>query len=188
MRLLKEFVRDPGGIGTVLPSSKQLAIEMTSGIGLEKAETVVEVGPGSGVFTSKILKLIDAKTKFFVVELNPRIHKHLTEKYPNVTIYNESAENLPELIKKEKISSVDVVVSSLPWVSFPAELQTKLLDAIYKSMSKGGRFSTYGYIHGKIMPRGHSLKKLLKTRFHTVETSEMVWQNVPPAFVYKCRK
>ena len=55
-------------------------------------------------------------------------------------------------------------------------------------MTKGGRFSTYGYIHGKIMPRGHSIKSLFKKRFHTVETSEIVWQNLPPAFVYKCRK
>ncbi|HCE45099.1 MAG TPA: methyltransferase [Lentisphaeria bacterium] len=188
MRLLKEFVRDPVGIGTVLPSSRYLAREMTSEIGLERAETVVEIGPGSGVFTSQILKMITSKAKFFVVELNPRIHEHLSEKYPNVKIYNESAENLPELIKKEKMNSVDVVVSSLPWVSFPPELQDKLMDAIYKTMTKGGRFSTYGYIHGKIMPRGHSIKKLLKSKFHTVDTSEIVWQNLPPAFVYKCKK
>ncbi len=188
MRLLKEFVKDPVGIGAVIPSSRYLAKVMTSDIGLEHAENVVEIGPGSGVFTSKILKIISPKAKFFVVELNPTMHKHLSEKYPNVKIYNESAENLPELIKKEKISSVDVVVSSLPWASFPTELQSKLLDAIYKCIAKGGRFTTYGYIHGKIMPRGHSIRKLLKHKFHTVETSEIIWQNLPPAFVYKCKK
>ncbi|HBC86702.1 MAG TPA: methyltransferase [Lentisphaeria bacterium] len=188
MRLLKEFVRDPAGIGTIMPSSRQLAKVMTSEIGLERAETVVEVGPGSGVFTSKILKLISPKAKYFLVELNPRIHRHLSEKYPKIKIYNESAENLPELIKKEKINSVDVVVSGLPWVSFPHELQVKLLEAIYKCMTKGGRFTTYGYIHGKIMPRGQAIKKLLKTKFHTVETTEIIWQNIPPAFVYRCRK
>ncbi|MFA6568816.1 MAG: methyltransferase domain-containing protein [Victivallales bacterium] len=188
MRLLKEFVRDPGGIGTVIPSSRQLAKAMTSDIGIEKARTVVEIGPGSGVFTSRILKLISPETRFFLVELNPRIHKHLTEKFPDVKIYNESAENLSEIMRREKMASVDVVVSGLPWVSFPPEFQHKLLDAIYSSLSKGGTFTTYGYIQGKVLPRGMNIKKLLKKHFNTVESSGTIWQNLPPAFVYKCVK
>jgi phospholipid N-methyltransferase len=188
MRLLKEFVKDPGGIGTVIPSSKRLAKAMTSGIGIEKAGAVVEVGPGSGVFTAQILKLISPETKYFLVELNPRMHKHLTEKFPDVKIYNESAENLSELMEREKMSSADVVVSGLPWASFPSELQHKLLDVIYDSLSKGGIFTTYGYIQGKIMPGGLSIKKLLKKHFNTVESSKTIWNNLPPAFVYKCVK
>ncbi len=114
MRLLREFVRDPSGIGTVIPSSRQLAKAMTSDIGIENAKTVVEVGPGSGVFTSRILELISPETKFFLVELNPRMHKHLTEKFPDVKIYNESVENLSELMKRENMASADVVGSGLP--------------------------------------------------------------------------
>lgn len=188
MGLLTEFVKDPGGIGTVMPSSKQLAKAMTSDIGIEKAKTVVEIGPGSGVFTSQILKMISPKTKFFLVELNPRIHRQLTERFPDVKIYNESAEILPELLKREETSSADVVVSGLPWASFPPELQHKLLDAIYNSLAKGGMFTTYGYIQGKIMPGGLSIKKLLKKHFNKVESTKTIWQNLPPAFVYKCVK
>ncbi|MCX6983236.1 MAG: methyltransferase domain-containing protein [Lentisphaerae bacterium] len=188
MRLLREFVRDPGGIGTVIPSSRQLAKAMTSDIGIETAKTVVEVGPGSGVFTARILELISPETKFFLVELNPRMHKHLTEKFPDVKIYNESVENLSELMKRENMASADVVVSGLPWASFPSELQHKLLDAIYSALSKGGMFTTYGYIQGKILPGGLNIRKLLKKHFDTVESSETIWQNLPPAFVYKCVK
>ena len=188
MGLLKEFVRDPGGIGTVISSSRHLAKAMTSDIGIEKARNVVEIGPGSGVFTAQILKLISTETKFFLVELNPRIHKHLTEKFPDVKIYNESAENLSEIMKREKMDSVDVVVSGLPWAAFPPEFQHKLLDAIYGALSKGGMFTTYAYIQGKILPGGLSIKKLLKKHFNTVESSKTIWKNLPPAFVYKCMK
>ncbi len=188
MRLFKEFVRDPSGIGTVIPSSSQLAKAMTSGIGIEKASAVVEIGPGSGVFTAQILKLISPETKYFLVELNPRMHKHLTEKFPDVKIYNESAENLCGLMERENMSSADVVVSGLPWASFPSELQHKLLDVIYDSLSKGGIFTTYGYIQGRILPGGLSIKKLLKKHFDTVESSKTIWKNLPPAFVYKCVK
>ena len=188
MRLLKEFVRDPSGIGTVIPSSRQLAKAMTSDIGIEKARTVVEIGPGSGVFTVRILELISAETKYFLVELNSRMYKHLTEKFPDVKIYNESAENLSEILKREEVDFADVVVSGLPWASFPPGLQHKLLDVIYSSLSKGGIFTTYGYIQGKIMPGGLSIRKLLKKHFNTVESSKTIWQNLPPAFVYKCVK
>ena len=188
MKLLKEFIRDPGGIGTVIPSSRHLAKAMTSDIGIEKAKNVVEIGPGSGVFTSHILKLISPETKFFLVELNPRIHSHLTEKFPHVKIYNESAENLSELMKREEMPSADVVVSGLPWASFPSELQHKLLDAIYNSLSRGGVMTTYGYIQGKILPGGLNIRKLLKKYFNTVESSRTIWHNLPPAFVYKCVK
>jgi phospholipid N-methyltransferase len=188
MGLLKEFVRDPGGIGTVIPSSRKLAKAMTSDIGIEKARTVVEIGPGSGVFTARILELISLETKYFLVELNSRMYKHLAEKFPNVKIYNESAENLAEILKREGVASVDVVVSGLPWASFPPELQHKLLDAIYGSLSEGGIFTTYAYIQGKIMPGGLSIKKLLKRHFNTVESSGIIWKNLPPAFVYKCVK
>ena len=188
MGLLKEFVRDPGGIGTVIPSSRQLAKAMTANIGIENAKTVVEVGPGSGVFTAHILKLLSPKTKFFLVELNPRMHMHLTEKFPDVKIYNESAENLSELLKREEVASADVVVSGLPWASFPQELQHKLLDAIYNSLSKGGVLTTYGYIQGKILPGGLNIRKLLKKHFNSVESSKTIWKNLPPAFVYKCVK
>ncbi len=188
MGLLREFVRDPGGIGTVMPSSIQLAKAMTSDIGIEKAGTVVEIGPGSGVFTAHILKMLSPETKFFLVELNPRIYRRLTEKFPDVKIYNESAENLSEILKSEKTDSVDVVISGLPWASFPPELQHKLLDVIYSSLSKGGVFTTYAYIQGKIMPGGLNIKKLLKKHFNTVESSKTIWKNIPPAFVYKCVK
>lgn len=188
MRLLKEFVRDPGGVGTVMPSSKHLAKAMTSNIGIEKAKNVVEVGPGSGVFTAHILKLLSPGTKYFLVELNPRIHSHLTEMFPDVKIYNESVENLSKLMKREGMDSADVVVSGLPWASFPPELQHKLLDAIYSSLSNGGVLTTYGYLQGKILPGGLNIKKLLKSHFNTVESSKTIWKNLPPAFVYKCVK
>ena len=188
MGLLKEFVKDPGGIGTVLPSSMRLAKAMTSDIGIEKARTVVEIGPGSGVFTTRILELISAEAKYFLVELNSKMYKHLSEKFPAVKIYNESAENLAEILKREEVDSADVVVSGLPWASFPPVLQHKLLDAIYDALSEGGTFTTYAYIQGKILPGGLSIKKLLKQHFNTVESSGTIWKNLPPAFVYKCVK
>ena len=188
MRLIKEFVRDPGGVGTVIPSSKHLARAMTAGIGIEKAKNVVEVGPGSGVFTAHILRLIPPEAKLMLVELNPRIHKYLTEKFPGVKVYNESVENLSELMKFEQMASADVVVSGLPWASFQPDLQHRLLDAIYRGLSDGGTFTTYGYIQGKIMPGGLNIRKLLKKHFRVVESSKTIWKNIPPAFVYKCVK
>lgn len=48
MPIINEFLRHPMRTGAVAASSPRLAETMTTGIGLERARTVVELGPGTG--------------------------------------------------------------------------------------------------------------------------------------------
>jgi phospholipid N-methyltransferase len=48
---LKQYIKNPRMIGAVLPSSRNLARKMIEDIDFEKAECIVEYGPGTGVFT-----------------------------------------------------------------------------------------------------------------------------------------
>ena len=53
-RMLSTFIRQPFRTGTVVPSSLGLAELMVEDMGLASANTVVELGPGTGVFTRVI--------------------------------------------------------------------------------------------------------------------------------------
>jgi phospholipid N-methyltransferase len=55
-------------------------------------------------------------------------------------------------------------------------------------MRPGARFATFAYSHAAWMPPARKFRELLDSRFSQVETSKVVWRNVPPAFVYRCRK
>ena len=53
---LSQYITNPRSIGAVLPSSKFLADKMVESIDFKKAKYIVEYGPGTGVFTNKLLE------------------------------------------------------------------------------------------------------------------------------------
>ncbi len=188
IKFIKNFIKSPCTIGAICPSSRFLARLITSDIGIEKASAIVELGPGTGVFTSRVLDMKKPDSIFFAVELNKELYDTFKVKFPSVKIYNENATKLSSMVKQEKIDSVDVVICGLPWASFPPQLQDDLLDAISDVLSPGGCFTTFAYLQGLMIPAGMRFRRTLKNHFSTVKTSQTEWRNFPPAFVYRCYK
>lgn len=54
--LFRRFLRHPTQVGAVCASSDALARMITEEVGIETAPVVVELGPGTGVFTREILR------------------------------------------------------------------------------------------------------------------------------------
>jgi phospholipid N-methyltransferase len=188
IELFKHFVKKPGEIGAICPSSPRLAKTIISEIDIEKASNVVEIGPGTGIFTEAIIPNLRPDANFFVVELNSDLHSFFQKKFPEIKAYNNCASELAGIMKEEKVESIDVIISGLPWASFPTELQHEVLGTIFDSLAPGGAFTTFAYLQGFLMKGAHRFRALLKDKFDTVETSKTVWRNFPPAFVYRCRK
>ena len=186
--LLKRFLKNPGRIGAVVPSGTALCRMMLSDLDLEHAAAVAELGPGTGVFTREIMNHIGGETRFFAVELDPVIYGELRRKMPEAVIYNESAEHLDALCREHGIGALDAVVSGLPWAVFPAVLQENILRAVLRALKPGGRFSTFAYLQGMALPAGRRFRKMLEKHFDSVTLSPVVWNNFPPAVVYRCGK
>lgn len=186
--LLGQFLKKPLTTGAVCASSESLAKELTAEINLENAVSAAELGPGTGAVTKVILDRIPEKCRFFTVELNSDVIRVFHEKFPSVTVYNDSAANLPELIRKENLPSLDAVISGLPWAIFPDELQEQILTAILETLKPGGCFTTFAYLQGVLLPSGKHFRKRIEKMFSQVEKSPVVWNNFPPAFVYRCHK
>jgi len=187
-KFIKNFIKSPGTIGAVMPSSKYLADLITSDIGLERATVIVELGPGTGVFSSVIVKKKMEEAVFFAIELNRELYDTFRHKYPYIKIYNNSAANLQNLMKKEGVETIDAIVCGLPWASFPPGLQDELLDAIVEALSPGGWFTTFAYLQGMMLPAGQRFRTRLKDHFSVVKTTRVEWKNFPPAFTYRCSK
>jgi len=185
---LKEFVKNPRAVGAVAPSSSQLADAMVDGIPWDNVRTAIEVGPGTGAFTGVIRERLKPDARFFVVEINPSHCERLRVRFPDLTVHEGSATDLPSLCRDRQFDRADAVISGLPWASFPDELQDELLDAIVKTLRAGGGFSTFAYLHGIPTPAGKRFRGELERRFSVVGTSEPVWRNLPPALAYRCIK
>lgn len=187
-RFLRAFLTRPQHTGAILPSSDELGQAMVDGLGLETAATIVELGPGTGVFTHLIAERCRPDAVVLVFEINHQFAEPLVEQFPRFHVVTDSAEHIAEQLRRHGRSSVDCVVSSLPWAGFPDDLQERLLRAVVAALSPGGRFATFAYIPAAWLPRGRNLRQLLERHFSRVDPTPVVWRNTPPAFVYRCEK
>lgn len=187
-RFVKEFLMHPAHVGAIAPSSRKLARRMVQSIDWQSARTVVEYGPGTGVFTAEILQRKLPDTEFFAVELNTQFAETLAGQFPDVTILQDSVANIEALCRQRGVSEVDAIVCGLPWAAFSDRDQTAYLDAMMNVLKPGGHFATFAYLPGMVLPAAHRFRRKLRSFFDEVEVSPTVWTNMLPAFVYQCRR
>jgi phosphatidylethanolamine/phosphatidyl-N-methylethanolamine N-methyltransferase len=183
MSILTEFLRHPLLTGAVAASSPALARQMTDGIGLEQARTVVELGPGTGVFTDAIRRRVAPGTRIVAIEINGHLAARLADRYRGgpVEAVHGSAAELASLVPYP----VDAVVSGLPWTVMAEPVRLRILDAVTAVLAPTGVFTTFAYAHAAWTPPGRRFADELRQRFGTTGTSRLVWRNLPPAFVHR---
>jgi len=183
MSILTEFLRHPMLTGAVAASSPALARTMTEGIGLERARTVVELGPGTGVFTEAIRHRVTPGARVVAIEINNHLAVRLRDRFHRlpIEVVHGSATDLADLVDEP----VDVVVSGLPWTVMAEPVRRRILDAVTAVLTPTGRFTTFAYAHAAWTPPGRRFAAELKQRFGTTATSRVVWGNLPPAFVHR---
>lgn len=183
---LKEFVKHPTKVGAIAPSSPGLVDAMVDWFDWDEVRSVVEFGPGTGVFTSSISNHLHQDATFFAVERSAEMAEIAKERCPNVTIFEDSATNLDQLCDQVGIDKIDAVICGLPWASFPESLQQDIMDTMISRMRPGAQFATFAYWQGVVLPAGRRFSRRLRSSFDKVERSHTVWRNLPPAFVYRC--
>ena len=188
MGFLSEFFRHPGEVGAIAPSGGALARLVAEAADLADAQVVVECGPGTGVFTERLLSGLPEGATFLALEINPAFVAATRERCPGARVIHDSAENIAEHLSQAGASACDRVISGLPWAAFDEDRQDRLLSAIVDALRPGGLFLTFAYLQGVILPAGKRFRRKLDERFGNVRATRTVWWNLPPAFVYVARK
>lgn len=183
---LQAFLRNKSQVGALTPSGDKLADAMVEWIDWNSVKSVVEFGPGTGVFTEKILTKLEPDSKFFAVEQDEHLADITRARCPKATVYTDCVSNISALCEREGIEKVDAVISGLPWAVFTPELQKELIEEMKSVLKPGGKFVTFAYLQGMLLPAAQRFRKLLNDEFQDVHQSKVVWGNVPPAFVYRC--
>jgi len=182
LSFIKQYITKPRTVGAIWPSSKYLAKKMVQDIDFDTGEYIVEYGPGTGVFTDKILKARRQSTAVLLIENNQEFYNLLVEKYsrePNMYIINGSAENVGDYMAQHKIPYADYIVSGLPFASLPQDVSTRILAQTKKHLKQGGRFITFQYTLLK--------KDFIAQHFGEI-TIRRELRNIPPAYVLSCKK
>jgi phospholipid N-methyltransferase len=154
---------------------------MLSKIDFEDVKTIVEYGPGTGVFTKEILSRMSDDAQLFVFELNEQMYELLIHKINDsrCTLINRSAGDLSEILAENSISEVDCIVSSLPFTTINNEISKHILKSSQKALRSGGDFIQFMYFR--------KFKVTLAKYFEQV-TIQRIFLNFPPAYVFICKK
>lgn len=177
---LKTFIKDRD-VASITPTSLHCVKKICTNIDFSKDLTLVEFGPGDGVFSRYILKRMTPGSRLILIEANENFVEHL-QKILNdsrVTIHENVAANVEQLIAIEDIGKIDYVLSGIPFSFLKKERKYAVLEAIKAVLKPGGLFLAY-------QTSGH-LKKPVMEVFGNLET-EREMLNLPPYLIYKVVK
>ena len=182
IEFVKAALRRPLEVSTVFPTSRPLAEKLLSFADLKNADHVVELGSGTGAITQHLEPRLKPRASFLGIEIDEPMVKYLREKFPKLRFEAGPADMLSQLVPA---SSVDAVVSSLPWTIFPDEVQSSTINAISHALKPSGVFVTYICANALWYPQARAFTRKLETTFRDVHRSDLEWRNIPPAFVFR---
>lgn len=217
LAFLREFLKAPGVVAAVAPSSTALARAMIRGYDFSKATTILEYGPGTGTFTRAILNALPphwlaahpdpspdpshdpspdappSRGRIIAIEFNGPIAEICRRQFPSVSLHHDTAANVVDICRAERLSpdgtsAADLIISGLGWPSFTDHLRTQILEATARVLKPGAEFRTFGYHVGLLMRGAWHFRAEAQRLFKEVHISPVVWRNLPPAFVYRCIK
>lgn len=176
---IKQFWKDRQMVGAVSPSTRFLGEKMVENIDFEKSRLIIELGPGTGVFTDIIMERMHPEAKLLVFELNDSFYHTLAGRIndPRVQVIHDSAENLKDYLHNGE--KMDAIISSLPLMVFPERLRNTVVQTSYEVLKSDGKYVQFQY--------SLQSKKLLESIYNNVKVKFTI-KNFPPAFVYTCQK
>jgi len=177
--LLKEFLKDKK-VGSIKSSSKFLVKAICDRIDFNGNKLIVEYGPGTGVLTKAILKKMNFKSKFIIIETNKKFVSALEMiNDKRLIIINDSAENIEKIMRNLGINKADYVISGIPFSFLKNASKEKIITGTKKILLDKGYFFVYQV--RKI------IEKDLKKYFSKIKKHYEV-RNIPPLIIFECEK
>jgi phosphatidylethanolamine/phosphatidyl-N-methylethanolamine N-methyltransferase len=180
VRFIRSWIERPLTIGAVAPSSKMLARTMARYVDPHSDGPVVELGPGTGPVTAALVEAGVDPARLVLVEFNPAFCRILRARYPDATLVQGDAYSMRRLLETLLLQPAAAVVSGLPLVTKPMRMRLRLIRDAFDLMLPGAPFVQFTYSVASPLPR--------RLGGFTVEKSERIWMNIPPARVWVYRK
>lgn len=173
----QRFLKNPAGIGSLIPSSRFLARKVAGSVKWEGCEVIVELGAGTGSFTKLLMAGKPRHTQVILFEKDPVLRVQLRKKFRGIPLYDDAV-FLKEALCAEGVSQVNCVVSGLPFAMFSHDRRRQILAQVRQMLSADGQFITFQYTP--------QMYRELCRSFSKVEIRFTLF-NIPPAIIYICR-
>lgn len=167
-------------VASVTPSSNYTSRRICRKIDFDKAEVVVEFGPGTGILSQAFLSQMKDNTRLILVETNGKFVEALTEmQEPQIDVVQGNALNIEQIMQERGNLQADYIISGVPLTFLPEKERYQLIQASYNVLKPGGKLIVYQF--------SRSAKEYILSSFKDVE-SEFEFLNIPPLTIYEAVK
>lgn len=177
----REWVRAPLQVGAVAPSSARLARAITDGL-TAASGPVIELGPGTGVFTAALLDRGIPADRIAAVESSPDFAAALARRFPRVTVICDDAARLRRLSPFGP-GGASVIICGLPLLSIPPAKVLRILSGCLAALRPDGELRVFTY--GPRCPVSRAMRARLGLM---AQRGAFVPLNLPPATVHVLRR
>lgn len=183
----REFFRRPSDLGSVVPSSRALSEAVFRALDPKDRGPVVELGAGTGPITKTLLEHFPAH-RVLAIEPSEHLAEAFSKRFPRIALRQVYAgENLPEILTEWGHFPVRYMVSGLPWTLWSEKFSDPIFRGITASLRDRSTFVTYGFAPSQLTRGGARMRRQLNKYWGDVEMKRIVWNNVPPAVVFRCK-
>ena len=185
LAFFQQWVKHPLSMASIAPSGQQLGELMVAAMPAGSRH-VVELGAGTGAITDALLRHGIAPQALLAVEMNPVLYRVLRKRFPDAQVVCGDARCLESMIANSETfadNQVDVVCSSLGFLTMPKGLQHDIMSAAFTALRDDGVFIQYTY--GLANPLADDVRDRLGLH---CRTAGLAWRNLPPARVYVYRR
>ena len=175
------WLANPRRVGAIVPSSAALADAITADLTPASAP-VIELGPGTGVFTRSIIARGVPEHRLALIENGAEFVDKLQRDFPDARVHRMDATHLQhvELFGGE---GAGAVVSGIPLLLMPMKNVIALLEGAFDQMRSDGAF--YQFTYGLAAPINHAILDRLGLSAMRIGGT---FANLPPAAVYRIRR
>lgn len=131
-------------VGAIARSSKYVVRSVLNNIRDLDLVNVIEYGPGDGVMTLSLLKILPQNAKFLVVESDPIFVEMLKKiKDSRLIVVHGKMQDAPLILHRYGFDKVDLVLSSIPFSMIDKHEREFVVKDTYEILKPGGKFIVF---------------------------------------------
>ena len=177
LQFLKEFIKHPVMVGSIIPSSDRLIEKMLGPVDWASTRLFVEYGPGVGTFTRPILERMAPDATLLTIDTNADFTAYLKADIQDerLVAVTGSAADVEKIIAAHGFDKADYVLSGLPFSTLPAGVGDAIGAATARVIRTGGAFLVYQF--------SPKVRDFIAPHFERLDRG-FEWWNVPPATLF----
>jgi phospholipid N-methyltransferase len=199
VEFLRQYRRRFETTGAIAPSSRFLARALARPLQRHSQPArVLEVGPGTGAVTGRIVRILKPADRLDLVELNDSFVRVLRHKFDSDPAYARVADRAAvhqcPVQEFAAVEPYDFIICGLPFNNFPPALVREIFQVFFRLLAPGGVLTYFEYMYMRPLRRMVSnsdgrqrLSELEVVLSEYLETyrihRDWVFVNLPPAWV-----